>query len=226
MEFMRSAFNRLKKRNKPRLLLARYERPGRPKQPHFALVVASKSETEAMMAGKVAGQIPGAKFKVKRYLSTTTGAFRESWQVGVVEVPDLELDTGIHLCAVIGKVRSIDELRNAIPRVYFYQIDFNRSGFDSYIWCYSVAKYLSRTNMIDCPSWRKVKKCIREMVGSPLSAANSSLSFVSMLDLMTERSVSKNKPEHIKLITTTHCTASSDRIRGGSSQPNNQTTLE
>ncbi|KAJ5729517.1 uncharacterized protein N7483_004025 [Penicillium malachiteum] len=105
MKFIQSALSRLKRRNKPRLLLARYEQPGRPNTTHYALIVASKSEIEARMTGKEAGQMPGTKFEIKRCPSTTTGAFRELWQVEVVEVPDFELDTGIHSCAVIGKVQ-------------------------------------------------------------------------------------------------------------------------
>ncbi|KAJ5281744.1 hypothetical protein N7478_007116 [Penicillium angulare] len=149
---------KLKRLNKPRLLLALYAEPKDSGSPHYALFVTPKFKGRSQNPQKEIEPIQGTKYHIKRGVKRTDGVITHPWCFEEVNVPDLDRDTGVLVCTVIGKVLSMQKLKEVIPDIHIYQSDdriqFKARGFDSKMWCHDTFDELWKTNAVVAMDWR------------------------------------------------------------------------
>lgn len=148
----------LKKRNKPRLMLALYTQPKHPETPNYALIVTPKIKPRRRNPQKEVESIQGTKYHIKRSTERRNGIITHPWRFEQADVPDLDRDAGILVCTVIGKVVSMEKVKQILPNIYIYQIDdpiqFKARDFDSRMWCHDAFDELWKSNAIVAMDWR------------------------------------------------------------------------
>ncbi|KAJ5645885.1 hypothetical protein N7490_002257 [Penicillium lividum] len=146
-----------KKRNKPRLLLALYARPKHPNAPHYALLVTPNIKPERKLAVEPE-PIPATKYHIKNTIQKIKNVVCQPWRFECVDVPDLDRDHNILVCAVIAKVLSTTKLNQIMAEIYIYQKDdpmqFKARDFDCKMWCHDAYDELQKSGVIVGLDWR------------------------------------------------------------------------
>ena len=187
----------LKKRNKPRILLALYARPKHPEVPHYALLVIPKITPHSSQNPiKSPESIPATKYHIKNTLQRINGKLCQPWRFDRDIVTDLDRDLGLLVCTVIGKVLSMKKLERALHKIPIYQVDdcmqFKARDFDYRMWVKDAVEELQKLDIIAGVNWRIADGATKAFLTQKhdqgrwtITSEGRNVPFVPILDLLT-----------------------------------------